>query len=141
MTTLPPTPTPELQRLQQPGQSSIRKVLRIIGPIIFLTGLLCLIVALISFFAAFGGSGAPRLFWLGFIGLPLMFVGGVICQFAFIGAVFRFFAGETAPVAVDAANYMAEGTKGAVETVAKAAAKGVVEGIEAGRRSSEQGKD
>ena len=86
----------------------------------------------------------PHYFWLGFVGLPLMFVGGVMCQFAFLGAVARFMAGETAPVAADTVNYMAEETKGAVETVAKAAAKGVVEGIEAGRAKSGEageGKD
>ena len=58
-----------------------------------------------------------------------------------MGAVARFIAGETAPVATDTANYLAEETKGAVETVAKAAAKGVVEGIEAGRSEPGQGKD
>ena len=53
----------------------------------------------------------------------------------------RFIAGETAPVASDTVNYMAEETKGAVETVAKAAAKGVAEGIEDGRAESGRAKD
>ena len=73
--------------------------------------------------------------------MPLVFIGGVLCQFAFMGAVARFIAGETAPVAADTVNYVAEETKGAVETVAKAAAKGVVEGIQEGRAQLEQGKD
>ena len=133
--------SPELRRLQQPGQNSIRKGLRVAGPAIFLVGLLCFIIAAISLFASAGGGGMPHLFWLGFVGLPLMFVGGVLCQFGFMGAVARFMAGEAAPVAVDTVNYMAEETKGAVETVAKAAAKGAVEGIEAGRAESRQGKD
>ncbi len=70
-----------------------------------------------------------------------MFVGGVLSMYGFMGAVFRFAAGEVAPVAADATNYMAEETKGAVETVAKAAAKGVVEGIEAGRVESGRNND
>jgi len=78
---------------------------------------------------SFGSFGMPHYFWLAFIGLPLMFVGGVLCQFGFFGAVARFIAGESVPVAADTINYMAEETKGAVETVAKAAAKGVVEGL------------
>ena len=136
--------SPALKRLQQPGQSSIRKGLRIAGPVIFLAGLLCAIIAAISLFSSAGGGEMPHYFWLGFVGLPLMFVGGVLCQFGFMGAVARFMAGEAAPVAADTVNYMAEETKGAVETVAKAAAKGVVEGIEAGRakpREAGEGKD
>ena len=83
----------------------------------------------------------PHYFWLAFVGMPLMFVGTVLCQFGFFGAVARFIAGESAPVAVDTVNYMAEETKGAVATVARAAAKGVVEGIEEGRAKPGQGKD
>src|SRR5882724_6829719 len=133
--------SPELKRLQQPGQNSIRKGLRVAGLVVFVVGLLCVIVSAISLFTSASGGGRPHLFWLGFVGMPLMFVGGVLCQFAFLGAVARFMAGETAPVAVDTVNYVAEETKGAVETVAKAAAKGVVEGIEAGRTKPGQGKD
>ena len=133
--------SPELKRLQQPGQNSIRTALRIAGPVIFLAGLVCAIIAVVSLFASAGSFDGPHYFWLGFIGLPLMFVGTVLCQFGFMGAVFHFIAGESAPVAADTVNYMADETKGAVETVAKAAAKGVVEGIDAGRRESGQGKD
>jgi hypothetical protein len=133
--------SPELKRLQQPTQNSIRKGLRIAGPVIFFIGLLCVIIGVGNFFLSFGGGGMPHYFWLAFIGMPLMFVGIVLCQFGFMGAVARFIAGESAPVAADTVNYLAEETKGAVETVAKAAAKGVVEGIEAGRAQPGQGKD
>ena len=133
--------SPELKRLQQPQQNVIRKALRIAGPVIFLIGLICAIIAAVSLLLSARSFDEPHYFWLGFIGLPLMFVGGVLCQFGFFGAVARFIAGESAPVAADTANYMAEETKGAVETVAKAAAKGVVEGIEAGRAKPGQGKD
>jgi len=133
--------SPELKQLQQPGQNSIRTGLRIVGPIILAIGLLCFAAALISFFSSFGSFERPRLFWLGFVGLPLMFVGGVMCQYGFLGAITRFIAGETMPVATDAAKYVAEETKGAVETVAEAAAKGVVEGIEAAKTKPGEGKD
>ena len=93
--------SPELKRLQQPAQSSIRRALRIAGPVIFLAGLLCTIVAGVSFFSSFGSFERPHYFWLGFIGLPLMFVGAVLSQFGFMGAVLRFIAGESAPVAAE----------------------------------------
>src|ERR1043166_3743134 len=133
--------SPELKRLQQPAQNSIRGALRIAGPTSLLIGIVCLIVAVVNFFVSTGHNNPPGLFWLFFIGMPLVFIGGVLCQFAFMGAVARFIAGETAPVAADTVNYVAEETKGAVETVAKAAAKGVVEGIQEGRAQLEQGKD
>ena len=131
----------KLKQLQQPGQNSIRTALRIAGPVIFLAGLLCAIIAAASLFASAGSFERPHYFWLGFVGLPLMFVGAVLCQFGFMGAVARFIAGESAPVAADTANYLAEETKGAVETVAKAAAKGVVEGMESGRAEPGRGND
>jgi hypothetical protein len=92
--------------------------------------------------ASAGSFGIPDYFWLAFVGMPLMFVGSVMSMYGFMGAVARFMAGEAAPVAADTVNYMAEETKGAVETVAKAAAKGVVEGMNAGRTEPPgQGKD
>lgn len=124
--------SPQLKRLQTPGQNATRDFLRKAGPVMFGAGLICIIIGLVDFFMA-GSGREPRLFWLLFMGMPLMFVGGVMSQFGFLGAVTRYVAGEGAPVAADTANYMAEETKGAVETVAKSAAKGIVEGIEAGR--------
>jgi len=133
--------SPELKRLQQPGQSSIRTVLRIAGPLFLLAGVVCLIIAIAGIFSGSNGFGPPRLFWLAFVGIPLLFVGTVLTMYGFMGAVARFAAGEVAPVAADSAKYVAVETKGAVETVAKAAAKGVVEGIDAGRREPGQGKE
>ena len=133
--------SPELKQLQEPAQNSIRTALRIAGPLLLLAGVVCIIIAVASMFAGSTDFGPPRLFWLAFVGIPLMFVGSVLSMYGFMGAVFRFAAGEVAPVGADTAKYMAEETKGAVETVAKAAAKGVVEGIDAGRQESGQGKD
>jgi len=125
-----------------PQQNQVRRFLRIAGPVILAIGFLCLITAMVSFFSSFGGSGPPRLFWLGFVGLPLMFVGSVLSMYGFMGAVFRFAAGETAPVAADTANYLAAETSDAVKTVSKSVAEGVVEGIEAARHKPPvEGKD
>lgn len=130
---LPRPVSPLLKRLQTPEQKVTGNFLRKIGPLVFIAGLISVIIAAINFFMAFGGEGPPRFFWLFFVGMPLMFVGGVMSQFGFLGTFTRFVAGETAPVAADTMNYMADETKVAVETVAKSAAKGIVEGIEAGK--------
>jgi hypothetical protein len=128
--------SPQLERLQSPEQNAVRSCLRAIGPLVFIVGLICTIVGGISFFSSMNSMEPPQRFWLCFIGLPLMFVGGVLSQFGFMGAVSRYVAGETAPVAADATNYMADETRGAVETVAKSAAKGITEGIDVGRAAN-----
>jgi len=62
-----------------------------------------------------------------FVGMPLLFVGGVMCKFGFMGAVARYTAAEQVPVATDAISDLAEGTQGAVKTVARAVTEGVRE--------------
>jgi hypothetical protein len=101
--------------------------LRVAGPLVALVGLLFLIVGMISFFSAFGGGGPPRLFWCCFVGLPLLFIGSVLCMYGFMGAMARYAAAEQVPVATDAMTDLADGTKGAIKTVACAVAEGVRE--------------
>jgi hypothetical protein len=85
-----------------------------------------MLVGGISFFSAFGdGGGPPRLFWCVFLGMPTLFVGIVMCKLGYIGAVARYIAAESAPVAKDTVNYMAEGTQDGVRTVARSVAEGI----------------
>jgi hypothetical protein len=133
--------SPELKQLQQPQQDSIRTALRVVGPVIFAVGLICTLIAGVSFFSSFGSFEPPRYFWLAFIGLPMMSFGAILTFVGFMGAITRFLAGETTPVATDTVKYVAEETKGAVEIVSKAVAKGVVEGINEARTKSGDGKD
>jgi len=116
-----------MSKLQTPKHRGIRSFLRVAGPLVAGVGLILLIVGMASFFSAFGGSGPPRLFWCCFVGMPLLFVGGVMCKFGFMGAVARYTAAEQVPVATDAISDLAEGTQGAVKTVARAVAEGVRE--------------
>jgi hypothetical protein len=116
-----------MSKLQTPKHKGTRSFLRVAGPLVAAVGLVFLIVGMASFFSAFGGSGSPRLFWCCFVGLPLLFIGGAMCMFGFVGAVARYTAAEQVPVATDAINDLAEGTQGAVKTVARAVAEGVKE--------------
>jgi hypothetical protein len=75
---------------------------------------------MLSFFTAFDGGGPPKYFWCVFVGMPLIFVGLVICKFAFMGKVLRYAAGEAAPVGKDTFNYMARETKSGVADVSEA---------------------
>lgn len=103
-------------------QSKARGVLKILGPIILGSGVVLLIVAMVDFFAAFNGSGMPTLFFLGFIGIPLIGIGGAMTQFAYMGKIARYSASQMAPVAKDMTNYMLDGTKNNISGMIASAA-------------------
>lgn len=102
-----------------------RTSVRVLGVTILLIGLGFMAVGLIDFFSAFGGFGPPKLFWCLFVGMPLMFVGTVLCGYGFMGSVARYSAGEMAPVAKDTVNYMVDGTQESVKTIASAIGEGL----------------
>ena len=112
-----------------PGHTQVRKVLRLVGPVTLGVGVLFMIVGIGSFFSSFGSFGPPRYFWCCFVGMPLIMAGVVMCQFGFMGAITRYQAGEVAPVGKDTFNYLADGTKGGVKTVASAIGAGLSEGM------------
>jgi hypothetical protein len=106
--------TPEKQI--DPGHNAVRNALRVAGPVIALIGLGFMIVGLVDFFRALAGDGWPTLFWCAFVGMLLLFVG----------------AGEMTPVGRDTFNYLAEGTREGVQTMAGAIGAGLREGGFAG---------
>ena len=119
-----------MQKLESPKHSGTRKFLRIAGPLTLAGGALLVVIGFGSLImTTFSNSGPPALFFCAFIGIPLLFVGTVMCMFGFMGAVSRYVAAEQAPVAKDTINYMADGTQESVRTVARAAAQGVQEGM------------
>ncbi len=130
-----------MNAIQSPRHNGVRRFLRIGGPIILAVGGLFALVGVGSFFVAMiNHSGPPALFFCAFIGLPLMFIGGAMCLFGFVGAFARYVAAEQAPVAKDTVNYMAANTQDAVRTVARAAAQGVTEGIQRGQTPGSDAK-
>ena len=118
------------RRLPSPQQDMIRGFLRVVGPLTALAGLVFLIVGVASFFSAFGSFEPPRYFWCCFVGIPLLGVGIALSKAGYIGAIYRYFAAETTPVATDAFNEMAEGSQPGLRT----AARSITEGIEEGRK-------
>ncbi len=108
-----------------PGHTQLRKVLCVVGPLILAMGILLVIVGAIDIFTD-PFSGFPFAFLI-FAGMPMIFVGGVMTQFAFMGAVFRYVASETAPVGKDTFNYMAKGTQPGVRDITSAIREGLTE--------------
>ena len=102
-----------MNKLETSKHRGARNFLRAAGLLTAAVGLVFLVVGMASFFSAFGGGGSPRLFWCCFVGMPLLFAGGVMCMFGFMGAVARYTAAEQVPVATDAVNELAAGTQGA----------------------------
>jgi hypothetical protein len=116
-----------MNALQTPKHNKVRTFLRVAGVGATLVGIVLELIGLASFVSAFNGGGAPKLFWCAFLGMPFLFAGAVMCMFGFMGAVSRYAAAEQVPVASDAINDLADGTQGAVKTVARAVAEGVKE--------------
>lgn len=112
-----------------PRHDQTRKILRTLGPSIALLGVVLTAVGLFSFFRSFGTFEPPRYFWCAILGLPVLGVGLMISQFAYLGSFFRYFAQETTPVARDTFNELAEGTSPGVRTMARAAAAGFSAGL------------
>ncbi len=106
----------------------VRTVLRLVGPVTAVVGLTLMIIGFGSFFASFGSFAPPRFFWCAFAGMPLLFVGIVMCKFGYLGAFQRYVAGESAPVAKDVVNYMGENAQPGIKAVAKAVTEGIIEG-------------
>jgi len=123
-------------RLQTPQQGGIRRTLRRAGLAGLALGGLLTLIGVGSFFASFGSFGPPRFFWCAFVGMPLLFVGGAMTMFGFLGAVQRYVAGESAPVAKDVVNYMGENIQPGVKSIAKAVTEGIKEGLGEGQKQA-----
>lgn len=129
------------ERRINPQHDAVRPVLRVLGPVLAVMGLVLMVAGMASFFLSFGSFGfgsfePPRYFWCVFVGMPLLFVGLVLCKLGYLGAISRYVAGETAPVSKDTFNYMAEGTQSSVKTLASAAAEGISSGWHRGETAA-----
>lgn len=128
-----------------PGHSWVRDLLRVVGPAVLGVGLLLIVVGVGSFFSTFnsfgtGNFGPPKYFWCAFVGMPVLFVGGVLCMGGYSAVVHRYMAGEMAPVAKDTFNYMAHGTRDGVRDLASALGEGIAAGVAGTREHSTEGE-
>ena len=112
-----------------PGHNRIRKKLRVIGPILLGVGAVLMLIALGSFVLSFILRIPPFGVLLGFIGIPMVFVGLLCCLYGYMGKLARYTAQETAPVGKDTFNYLADGTQEGVRTLAGAIGQGLREGM------------
>lgn len=97
--------TPEQIAEEKARHESLKKKLKIGGTAALAVGLVCTIVAFVNFFTVFGNpdAGMPKLFFLGFIGLPLIAIGAIMLVFGFHREMGRFVKNESMPVVCEAA--------------------------------------
>jgi ribosomal protein L40E len=128
-------------RLRHPRHEAFRDVCRILGPLALIAGVVMFGIGIYDFTNSFGSqsrpgllnfpgspqpeSNKPDLFWLCFVGMFVLIGGVFLTKIGYMGAAARYVAAETAPVATDTINYMAEGTKEGVKTVVGAVAEGL----------------
>lgn len=83
------------------SQTAKGNVFRVLGALVLVAALVFIVIAGMDFFAA-GSSDSlgeePTKFWMFFVGLPLLFVGGVLLQLGFAGAGAKYIAAEYVPV-------------------------------------------
>ena len=97
------------------NNKSVKKVLRIVGPIVLLVGIVLVGITIRDMFASFNSppftETGERRYHYAFIGMPFIFVGGVMTSFGFMGTVLRYQASQVAPIGKDVINYMLDNTK------------------------------
>lgn len=89
-------------------QSGARTVFRVLGVVVVLVALGLMVTAGVELFTL-QGFEEPTRFWMFFVGIPLLAVGGWLLQAGFMGAGARYASGELAPVAKDTAHYLTDG--------------------------------
>jgi hypothetical protein len=117
-----------------PKHSTTKTVLRVLGPLIAFIGLMLIVLGVGNLLSTAGTPEPPRYFWLVFVGMPVLFVGIVLCMLGFFGSFTGYVLGEAAPVQKDAFNYFATGTTEGVRAMAGALGEGLAGGLSAGPR-------
>ena len=72
------------EKKTDPGNRSVRNVLRVVGPVVMVSGMLLTLTGVASFSLTFGGSEPPKWLWMPFAGMPLFFVGRILYQFGYM---------------------------------------------------------
>ena len=108
----------------------MKSLFRRLGPLLLVSGVVCLIIAMVDFFTL-DFFEEPKYFWLGFVGMPIIFIGSIVTYAGYGQDAAKYMSREMAPVTSETFNYIAEETQEGVETVAKAVQRGKAEVVQA----------
>jgi hypothetical protein len=90
-------------------QAGLRTFFRIAGPLVLAVALVLIGTGMADFFGTMDSYEMPTKFWMVFAGIPLLAVGGWLCQAGYGGVAARYASGELSPVAKDGAAYLTDG--------------------------------
>ncbi len=101
--------------------NKVKTRLKIIGFIVLAIGLACTVTGMVDFFTtAMNMKGMPKLFWLLFIGVPMLGIGGALLGFAFKREIMRYTKNEAVPVINEASEELKPAVKSVAEAVKEA---------------------
>ena len=89
-----------------PQHEQKRNTLRALGFVLAAIGAIFSLIAAVDFFTSLDSFEQPDRFWMAFVGLPLFGIGMKLIGAGYLGTITRYGAGEVAPVAKDALNYL-----------------------------------
>jgi predicted nucleic acid-binding Zn ribbon protein len=114
-----------------PGHADKKEGLKGLGVGMVVVGGILTAIGLGDFFSGFGDfdSEFPGLFFLAFIGLPMVRFGWKLAGFGYLGEISRYTAGEVTPVVKDAMAHLRDGA--AVEPQVKCPSCGVANDTDA----------
>ena len=91
------------------NQAGLRTFFRIAGPLVLVVALGFMALGLVDFFGSMSSFEGPDRFWMLFVGIPLLAVGGWLSQAGYAGVAARYAAGELSAVVKDSASYLTDG--------------------------------
>lgn len=94
------------------NHENIKRKLRIAGFILLAVGAVFAIIGFVDFFSVFtSGGGMPRLFWMLFLGLPMVGVGIMLLSLGYKREISKYFKNESVPVINEAADELTPAIK------------------------------
>jgi hypothetical protein len=96
---------------------------RILGPLLLITAVVCIIVAFIEFLTL-QGFEEPKLFWLFFAALPIVFIGFILTGLGFGSSFAKYQSREYAPIAKDTFHYLAKESTTGLKEISNALQQG-----------------
>ena len=122
---------------QEQKHARNKRILKIVGFAILIVGLGLAVTGIASFFSSFGSGEMPDLFWMCFVGFPLLPVGGFLLALGFRREMTQYIKNEGMPVFNEAAQEAQPG----ISATASAARQGFAESVPCPRCGAANDRD
>ncbi len=99
------------------NHENTKKKFKKIGIILLSIGILCTSIGIIDFFISMASMHAPSLFFLCFIGIPLIGIGSSLTSLGFRGEIMRYNKNESVPIINEASEEISPAIKNIVNSI------------------------